>query len=136
MAARARGGGERPVRGERGIGGGSLGIVHGGAARRGEAGDGGGDWWSPVVLEGSVTGYASKQSSWRWQQGQSVARGGGARGGAHDGSGGGDLAAEARWGTESAVHSVSSEAGVGGLLCRARSSGEEIRREQDAATLK
>jgi hypothetical protein len=82
-----------------------------------------------------VTDYASELSSWRRQQGQFVARGGGARGGARSGSGGGDLAVEARWGTESATHSASSEVGVGGLLCRARSSGEEIRREKDAATL-
>jgi hypothetical protein len=44
-AARARGGGEGLVRGGRGIGGGSSGAVHGGAAWRGEAGDGGGDRW-------------------------------------------------------------------------------------------
>jgi hypothetical protein len=68
-----------------------------------------------VVSEGLVTGYASEQSSWRRQQGQSVAGGGGARGGAHGDSGGEDLVAEARWGTESAAYSASSEAGVGGL---------------------
>jgi hypothetical protein len=64
-AARARGGGEGPVRGGRGAGGGSPSAVHSGAARRGEAGDGGGDRWSSVVLEWSVMGYASERSSWR-----------------------------------------------------------------------
>jgi hypothetical protein len=112
-AARARGGGEGPIGGGRGIDGGSLRTVHGGAARRGEAGDGGEDRWSS---EGSVMGYTSEWSSWRQQQGQSVVEGGGACGGARGGSGREDLAAEVRWGTESAVHLASSEVGVGGLL--------------------
>jgi hypothetical protein len=43
--ARARGGGEGPVIGIRGVGRGSPGAVHGGVARRGEAGDRGGDRW-------------------------------------------------------------------------------------------
>jgi hypothetical protein len=63
--ARARGGGEGPIRGGRGVGGGSPRAVHGGVARWGEASDGGGYRWSPVVPEWSVTGYASEQSSWR-----------------------------------------------------------------------
>jgi hypothetical protein len=81
MAARALGGGEGPVRGGIGVGGGSPVAIHGG--------DGGGDRWSPVVLEWSVTGYASEGSSWRRLQGQSMAGGGGARRGTHGGSGGG-----------------------------------------------
>jgi hypothetical protein len=48
---------------------GSLGVVHGGVARLGEVGDGGGDLRSPVVPEWSVTGYALERSSWRWQRG-------------------------------------------------------------------
>jgi hypothetical protein len=62
-AARARGSGEGPFRDGSEICEGSPGAVHGGAARRGEAGDGGGDRWSLVVPEGLVTGYASEQSS-------------------------------------------------------------------------
>jgi hypothetical protein len=62
---RARGGGEGPVRGGRGVGEGSPGAVHGGAARWGEVGDEGRDRWSPVVPKWSVTGYASERSSWR-----------------------------------------------------------------------
>jgi hypothetical protein len=50
-AARARGGGVGPVRGGRGVGGGSLGVVRSGTAWCGEVGDGGGDQWSPVVPE-------------------------------------------------------------------------------------
>jgi hypothetical protein len=41
-AARARGGGEGPIRGGRGVSRGSPGAVHSGAARRGEASDGAG----------------------------------------------------------------------------------------------
>jgi hypothetical protein len=63
--ARARGGGEGPIRGGRGVGRGSPGVVHGGAARRGEVGDGSGHRWSPVVQKWSVMGYASEWSSWR-----------------------------------------------------------------------
>jgi hypothetical protein len=53
------------VRGGRGVGGGSPGAVHGGAARWGEVGDEGRDQWSPVVPKWSVMGYASERSSWR-----------------------------------------------------------------------
>jgi hypothetical protein len=44
-AARPRGCGEGPIRGGRGVGRGSPGAVHDGAARQEEADDGGGDRW-------------------------------------------------------------------------------------------
>jgi hypothetical protein len=72
--AKTRGGGEGPIRGGRGIDRGSPEAVHGGVARWGEAGDGGVDRWSLVVLEGSVTGYASERSSWRHNRGTLNAR--------------------------------------------------------------
>jgi hypothetical protein len=65
-------GAEGPVRGGMG-GGGQRGLtraVYGGAARWGEADDGGGDRWSPGVPDWSVMGYASEQSTWGWQRGR------------------------------------------------------------------